>query len=52
LHACLWASSFFGVEGSIFTGHVDGCRELVVRYEKKIKTVVDGVWGNRLNGFK
>jgi restriction endonuclease S subunit len=25
---------------------VDGCRELIVNYEEKIKRVVDGVWGN------
>jgi type I restriction enzyme M protein len=25
---------------------VDGCRELMVRYEGKIKKVVDGIWGN------
>jgi type I restriction enzyme M protein len=24
---------------------IDGCRELMVRYEEKIKRVVDGVWG-------
>jgi restriction endonuclease S subunit len=24
---------------------VDGCRELIVKYEEKIKKVVDGVWG-------
>jgi type I restriction enzyme M protein len=24
---------------------VDGCRELIVNYEEKIKRVVDGVWG-------
>jgi restriction endonuclease S subunit len=25
--------------------HIDGCRELIVKYEEKIKKVVDGVWG-------
>jgi type I restriction enzyme M protein len=24
---------------------IDGCRELMVKYEEKIKKVVDGVWG-------
>jgi restriction endonuclease S subunit len=24
---------------------IDGCRELIVKYEEKIKKVVDGVWG-------
>jgi type I restriction enzyme M protein len=24
---------------------IDGCRELIVKYEEKIKRVVDGVWG-------
>jgi restriction endonuclease S subunit len=24
---------------------VDGCRELIIIYEEKIKRVVDGVWG-------
>jgi hypothetical protein len=23
---------------------IDGCRELIVKYEEKIKRVVDGVW--------
>jgi restriction endonuclease S subunit len=23
---------------------IDGCRQLVVRYEEKVKKVVDGIW--------
>jgi type I restriction enzyme M protein len=27
---------------------VDGCQELIKRYEVRIKRVVDGVWGERI----